>query len=307
MPDYDSQLDLLSSIFPDREKDEIFSLLLEYSGDASLVIDHLINNTSENNNLVPLQLIEMFPHLKPEQIYSTYEDNKHLSIEEIIGLLSGQKQCEVSSKKSQILYKASLADLSELEYNLTGSVSKKSGSPTQVVFQEQPTEEPADEEAYLDFTDVDMNHDYRAQAKHYYNLMVERFEQAMAAFKVSNLTGKASASFHSEQGRVFQQLMHQANKKASAQAFLKNNPTFLDGQMPSKIDLHGLTVTESIGVVKECIRKFIPSGSKKRITVITGVGIHSAGDPRLKPALKALCKQTKLKCIEDHGELTIYF
>lgn len=283
-----------------------------------MVIDHLINNTysatSSGNNLdpqleeqddsVPLQLVEMFPHLKAEKIFSTYQANKELCIEEIIDILSGQ--CEVQKKKKQILFKASLADLSELEYNLTGKVPSKCTSPSQIIFSPQTTVE-VQEEGYLDFTDIDLNHNYRAEAEHYHTLMVQRFEQAKAAFKAKNLTGKASAAFHSEQGRIYQQLMQQTNKKASTSAFLKNNPTFADGSMPSTIDLHGLTVAESIGVVDECIRKFIPTGSKKRITVITGEGIHSPDNPRLKPALKALCKERKLHCVEDYGQLTIYF
>ncbi|KAK5580442.1 hypothetical protein RB653_000459 [Dictyostelium firmibasis] len=61
------------------------------------------------------------------------------------------------------------------------------------------------------------------------------------------------------------------------------------------IDLHGLYPENAIKELTKRINQLIAEKYKGRLTVITGRGLHSVGEPKIKPKVKLLFEKNGLK------------
>ena len=89
--------------------------------------------------------------------------------------------------------------------------------------------------------------------------------------------------------------MREANKKAAEAIFNHRND-----ENETSIDLHGLTVAEALGFLKIRLQKLLSNEAQDELTCITGAGNHSPGQlARIRPAVRKMCQQNKLKCTDD--------
>lgn len=74
-----------------------------------------------------------------------------------------------------------------------------------------------------------------------------------------------------------------------------------------KIDLHGFRLEEAKDIINDFIDFWIKNKDeqKKKLTIITGKGIHSKNGPVIRPYFINRMKERKIKCYRErllHGE-----
>jgi DNA-nicking Smr family endonuclease len=124
------------------------------------------------------------------------------------------------------------------------------------------------------------------------------YREAAAAFaRGDGATAKALA----DKGRVHDRAMREMRSTFVAAA----NPG------TGAIDLHGLTVEESIGVLeKELLQRAAGGGRRRRgkvLTIVTGRGQHSDGLPKLLPAVRDFLKRNHMTFSERSGMFIVRF
>lgn len=141
---------------------------------------------------------------------------------------------------------------------------------------------------------------YRQKAKELAEKRHESFSQSIMFYKSGN---KALAKKLSKEGKLYEKQMSKANKKAAELIFTKYNKQ----QNEDTIDLHGLSVNEAIGKLKERIST-AKQNEVKRLIVVVGKGNNNQNGPRIKPAVNSFAIENQLPVTPDfpnHGCIRI--
>ncbi|KAK9702926.1 hypothetical protein K7432_010990 [Basidiobolus ranarum] len=128
----------------------------------------------------------------------------------------------------------------------------------------------------------------RQEADKYAQLRNECFTKSQALYKSGD---KQGAKEESEKGKSYTRKMDAANKKAVELIFKEKNSSL----PKNELDLHGLHVKEALAVVEERVNKCKRRKKIDHLTIIVGMGNHSAdGVQRLKPAIESWLQQQNL-------------
>ncbi|KAG9008267.1 hypothetical protein FRB94_013627 [Tulasnella sp. JGI-2019a] len=137
-----------------------------------------------------------------------------------------------------------------------------------------------DDDSAATLDDNSRHKSLRAKANIEGDAMSRCFQESKAAHSSGN---RARAKDLSKQGKIHKVEMKRLHKEACDLVFQINNKKM----KPNVVDLHGLYVKEAIQKTKEAI-----IGAQIRndaqVRVIVGKGIHSEGDPKLRPAIEKL-------------------
>jgi len=138
-----------------------------------------------------------------------------------------------------------------------------------------------------------------------------RFPAIRALRERDNLYTKATKSYEAGNHRLAQQqaeeakhqsqLAYEYNKQAAKKIFRYYNA----GLGPGRIDLHGLHVNESLEYLQERLIKLSADDSIEKLTVITGVGKHQAGNAMIGPAVVEYLNDNYYKFLESQGKLDV--
>ncbi|KAG9007613.1 hypothetical protein FRB94_013630 [Tulasnella sp. JGI-2019a] len=133
----------------------------------------------------------------------------------------------------------------------------------------------------------------RAKANVEGDAMVRCFKDSQNAFTSGD---RARAKDLSNQGRIHKAEMERLHSEACELIFQINNEG--RGRGPNEVDLHGLYVKEAIQEAQQAIIG-AQMRDDRQIRFIVGKGLHSQGDPRLKPAIEELAVQHDLVAALD--------
>ncbi|KAK9764868.1 hypothetical protein K7432_007293 [Basidiobolus ranarum] len=129
---------------------------------------------------------------------------------------------------------------------------------------------------------------YRQEANKYAKLRNECFSRSQALYQSGD---KQGAKEESERGKEYGRKMDMANNKAVELTFKVNNISL----PKDKLDLHGLYVKEALLKVEERIQLCKREKNVDFLTIIVGMGNHSAdGVQKLKPAVETWLRQKNL-------------
>jgi NEDD4-binding protein 2 len=135
--------------------------------------------------------------------------------------------------------------------------------------------------------------DLRAEAALHAKLRSEAFQKAAHA---RSLRQGEVAFFYAQQGHSHTEKMKEANMRA-ADLILK-----LQNDVSSQtLDLHGLHVEEAISALQEKLH----STTDSVLHVITGKGIHSKGEARIKPAVVQFLTNKNYTFEEQPGRVKV--
>uniref|UniRef100_A0A7S3YS31 Smr domain-containing protein n=2 Tax=Lotharella globosa TaxID=91324 RepID=A0A7S3YS31_9EUKA len=142
---------------------------------------------------------------------------------------------------------------------------------------------------------------YRALANQHAIKRSQLYEASHKAYARGD--GKAAKTL-ADKAKAEGKMMKQCNQDAAEAIFKHRN----DGKGDLFIDLHGLTVDEALGFLKERLEKFLHNDVDDKLHCVTGAGNHSPGHlAKIKPAVKELVTKMKLKYeIENVGTYLIH-
>ena len=120
----------------------------------------------------------------------------------------------------------------------------------------------------------------RFKANELRDIRNEMYSKACTAYKRSDITGRSTAAYYSEEGRKLSLEIDRLDSEA-AQCIISMHESNHD---QATIDLHGLTVKESMEYLAKRIQEWSKSTSK-RLKVITGIGKHSKNGSKLFPTM----------------------
>ncbi|KAF9207882.1 hypothetical protein CPC16_001139 [Podila verticillata] len=124
----------------------------------------------------------------------------------------------------------------------------------------------------------------RTKAIEYARARNRCFEKASDAYMKND---RAMATKLSIQGREYNDMMMAVHREASRKIFDARNQTMIKSTTKGEtwIDLHGLHKDESLAFLDEFMEKLEIEEYTGMVYVVTGVGNHSAGRAKLKPAV----------------------
>ncbi|KAI8821827.1 uncharacterized protein EV422DRAFT_527165 [Fimicolochytrium jonesii] len=129
----------------------------------------------------------------------------------------------------------------------------------------------------------------------------ELFRRAATAFRKGNLTGKGSAAYYSDEGRILTAQIARWNEQAAKSIIERNNARFPHD--PNTIDLHELTVREAVAYALEAVNAWHarPNTSSSRpLKIIAGAGTHSSdGVRKVYPAVVRALRAKGWKVSEE--------
>lgn len=142
----------------------------------------------------------------------------------------------------------------------------------------------------------------REQAKTYGKKFAEQKKLSKQALREKR---KLDADRHLTEARRFEKLKKKSNDDAADLLFnLNNQHRYLD-----EVDLHGLYTNEALKKLEERLKE-VKEKKSLRLTVITGQGHHSKGEPKLKPAVIGFAGKNKIQWkenIKNPGRISFEF
>jgi len=159
---------------------------------------------------------------------------------------------------------------------------------------------PAYRQGRMLVTTADDAAECRRTADEYRTKRDTALRQASSHWQRGRLGAKV-ALYYAEQARGFDTQSHQWAVRG-ARAHVQQNSRSRD-----TIDLHGLTVQESVAVARECVQEWSSSGgsSSGSFTIITGVGKHSNGPAVLAPAVQKALETDGWRVRKEYGLLVV--
>ncbi|KAJ6641948.1 Smr domain-containing protein, partial [Pseudolycoriella hygida] len=124
---------------------------------------------------------------------------------------------------------------------------------------------------------------YRSEAKNWQRKRDESFRKSVTAYKRRDYV---TAKYYSNMRKDFQNLCDDANRTAAEAIFTWNN----ENRPVNEIDLHGLYVNEALNKLADRVNYASERGINE-LAVIVGQGIHSEGEPTLKPNVILFAQQ----------------
>lgn len=133
--------------------------------------------------------------------------------------------------------------------------------------------------------------------------MSRYFQEAQSAYHSGN---GGLAKELSERGKQAQAEVRRLNREAKDLIFNAKNAHISRDNL-REIDLHGLSVRESIEVVQEHLQLATSViGVGARVRIITGAGIHSqGGKAKIKPAVSEWLQRRGYRFMESHGAVDV--
>lgn len=144
---------------------------------------------------------------------------------------------------------------------------------------------------------------FRKQAGEHAKKKNELFQKSKQAYKQNR---KAEAKKLSTEGKKLEEKMVHCNAQAAEVIFNKNNPL---GKYSDSIDLHGLFVKEAIAKLKQKILSAKQVGFP-HLDVVVGLGKHSPGEPKLKPAVMQHAQKFNIRYkldLPNRGCIRLFF
>ena len=139
-----------------------------------------------------------------------------------------------------------------------------------------------------------MAHDIQQQRRSLYH-------RAAEAFARGQLTGRHAASYYSQEARHLEPKLAKIMSQMARIHFNALNPD----PKSLVIDLHGLSVSQACAVSSAFIK--LHSKNARIIKLVTGIGRHSEGRGRLRPAVEGLIKSMGLHYESEDAAFRVYF
>ncbi|KAJ3222667.1 hypothetical protein HK099_002030 [Clydaea vesicula] len=312
-----SQVLRIKEMFPDVPEYRIISLLNQNFFDISDTINHLLNledtlknsSTYKENNDADFQLsylMKIFEQSTPKELSSILKKN-NFDLDKTINFLTSKNKfknnCDGKCAENGFpcLKHQHKVDESvtfpEIQYTNSKNLETKFQNHLSSLSE---TSEPNTNKKY--------DHNYaRSLAQKIGNDRAELFNNAACAYQKKGLTGFSSAYYYAQEGHKKTVLMNKWNRIAS-DMIIEENHKNLDNYT---VDLHGLTVKESICFVRERVNLWYQNKNSREnlrpLRIITGVGNNSNGVPRLNYAIKKFLKreQWKFDSYDSYGYILV--
>jgi hypothetical protein len=256
----------LCSAFPQFEEESINDVLEASDGKIELAAKELADIVSRNDNIKQRQdeelstLATMFPDIPVSHLMHIIQKGKSL-----------QENVEMLLKRE-----GSDSSVNAWSQPISTKFKKKEKSEPSIQFH---YDESGDKERGLKVGTRTPHLDPQALRNKAQELIYQRnclFEKAASAYKKGQLTGLSSASFYAQQARDLDLKVKLANQAACKTQLEFNHK--IHNYNEAILDLHGLTVLESLEVLKVKTNSW---KLKNPLRIITGAGNHSMGKGKL--------------------------